>query len=319
MSFAESILDELYEYKPPLTRREDFDEFWEGTIAKSQEVPLEPELKPYDYPSPFVEVYDITYNGFDYTKIHGWYIIPKFVEKKSLPCIVHYHGYGGNRGRPADFMPWIMLGMAVISIDCRDQNGDTGTRAIYSSGSTQSVVCKGILDKNEYYFRSVYMDCIRAIDFAYTREEIDKERIIVEGGSQGGALAMAVAALDNDRVFASLADVPSNSNIEKRIEGSHGSFSSVTQYLKTHPDKIEKVYETLSYFDTMNMADRIKCPVLASVGLQDNVCPAKLYFATYNRIQSQKDIKIYPFNGHEGGGAIQNEVKLRYVQELMGG
>lgn len=316
MEFIDNITEELYKYRPSLTNRDDFDEFWERTISESKAVPLESESILYDYPSPFVEVYDITYNGFDGTLIHGWYMCPKFIDRSNLPCIVHYHGYGGNRGRPADFMQWVMMGFAVISIDCRDQNGDTGNRAIYSSGSTQSAVCKGILDKDEYYFRAVYMDCMRAIDFAYTREEIDKDRIIVEGGSQGGALAMAVAALDH-RVYASLADVPSNSNIEKRIEGSYGSFSSVTGYLKVHPDKIEKVYETLSYFDTMNMADKIDCPVLASVGLQDNICPAKLYFATYNRIRGEKRVEIYPFNGHEGGGAIHNEIKLRYVMEII--
>lgn len=316
MEFVDNILKELCEYRPPLTKRADFDKFWRGTIEESRAVPLESQIIEYDYPSPFAKVYDITYNGFDRTRIHGWYMYPKFVDRRNMPCIVSYHGYGGNRGRPAAFMQWLMAGFAVISIDCRDQNGDTGSRAVYSSGSTQSAVCKGILDKNEYYFRSVYMDCMRAIDFAYTRDEIDKGRIIVEGSSQGGALAMAVAALDR-RVYASLADVPSNSNIEKRIEGFHGSFSSVSDYLKVHPDKIETVYETLSYFDTMNMADKIECYVLASVGLQDNVCPAKLYFATYNRIPGEKHIEVYPFNGHEGGGAIHNERKLRYAMDLI--
>ena len=67
----------------------------------------------------------------------------------------------------------------------------------------------------------------------------------------------------------------------------------------------------------MNMAHQIKCEVLASVGLKDTICPAKLYFATYNRITSPKEIRIYPFNGHEGGTATQNEVKLRWLWDRV--
>jgi cephalosporin-C deacetylase len=112
-------------------------------------------------------------------------------------------------------------------------------------------------------------------------------------------------------------DVPSNSYIEKRIQGEHGIFSAVTNYLKMHPDQIEKVYETLSYFDTMNMADKIQCKILASVGLKDNVCPAECYFATYNRITSPKVIKIYPFSGHEGGLSFHHEIKHCFLRENL--
>lgn len=315
MGYLRKIEEELLAYCPPLTKRDDFDEFWNLTKV-AYRLELNPKLVPYDYPSPHVNVYSISYNGFDDTRINGWYIIPSFLEKKKYPCLIHYHGYTGNSGSPADFMHWIMMGVAVISIDCRDQSGDTGNHAKYSSGSTQSVVCKGILDKNEYYYRAVYMDCIRAIDFACLQPEVDKDRIIIEGGSQGGALAMAACALDS-RPYMMMADIPSNSEIEKRVEGAHGSFSYVTDYLKIYPNRIDKVFETLSYFDTMNMADKIKCKVLASVGLRDNTCPAKMYFASYNRIKGPKEIKIYPFNGHDGGGRMHKEYKIRFLKENL--
>jgi cephalosporin-C deacetylase len=215
---------------------------------------------------------------------------------------------------PADFMQWITMGMAVLSVDCRDQCGNTGNNASYSSGATQSVVCKGILDKNEYYYRAVYMDCVKAIDFACRQEVVDANKIIISGGSQGGALGMAVCSLDH-RPCLALLDVPSNSNIQRRVEGSFGSFSSVTEYLRKFPQRTEQAFETLSYFDTMNMADRIKCSILASVGLKDNVCPAELYFASFNRIKSKKEIRVYPFNGHEGGGGVHNEIKLRFLRD----
>jgi cephalosporin-C deacetylase len=314
MSFLDNKIRELYSYLPPLTKRPDFDEFWRDTIAHTKAVPLKAEVIPYDYPSQYVKVYEIQYNGFDDTRIHGWYMVPAFIRKEKYPCLINYHGFTGNRGMPAEFMAWIMMGMAVISVDCREQSGKTGNSAVYTAGMTANVACKGVLDKNEYYYRAVYMDCIKVLDFANSRPEVDADRLVIHGASQGGALGMAVCSLDS-RPWLAMVDVPSCSNIEARIEGEHGSFASITEYLKKHPYHLEKVYETLSYFDTMNMADKIRCRILASVALKDNVCPAKCYFASYNRITAPKDIKIYPFNGHEGGHEVHMEEKLRYLKE----
>lgn len=316
MGYIEENTKELFNYLPPLTSRDDFDDFWEDTLQQNRSIPLNPTRERYDYPSPYVDVYSITYQGFDETRIHGWYIVPKFTSDKKLPCLIHYHGYTGNRGTPANFMHWITMGIAVLSVDCRDQSGETGNSARYTSGSTQSSISKGLLDKNEYYFRAVYMDCVKAVDFACRQPEVDTERIIIEGGSQGGALGMAVCAL-SDRPYLAMVDVPSNSNLNKRVAGAHGSFASVTKYLGLYPHRTDQVLETLSYFDTMNMAHKIKCKVLASVGLMDNVCPAKMYFATYNRITAPKEIRIYPFNGHEGGGAVHLEEKMRFLRNNL--
>jgi len=314
MSFLDDKIKELSEYMPQLTKRPDFDQFWKDTIQQTKEVSLRPEMKIYDYPSPYITVYDITYNGFDDTRIHGWYIVPKFLKQRNYPCLINYHGFTGSRGTPSDFMAWVMMGMAVISIDCREQGGETGNCACYSSGMTMNVTSKGILDKNEYYYRAVYMDCIKAIDFAESCEEVDRDRIVIHGISQGGAIGMAVCALDT-RPKIAMVDVPSNSNIEKRIEGRHGSFESVTEFLKIYPKRLQQVYDTLSYFDTMNMADKIKCNIFASVALKDETCPAQYYFASYNRITSPKQITVYPFNEHDGASSVQMEEKLRFVKE----
>lgn len=316
MSYVDEVSKQLYSYRPPLTKREDFDEFWGRTLEKTRSVPLNPCRELYDYPSPFAEVYDISYNGFDDTRVHGWFLLPKFAGKSKLPCLVHYHGFTLNRGRPANFMHWLMLGAAVLSVDCREQTGETGNSARYSAGHSTNLACKGILDKDEFYYRAVYMDCVKAIDFALSQPEVDGGRVIIEGASQGGALGMAVCSLD-PRPRLAMVDVPSNSNLEKRVEGAHGAFASVADYLKLYPDRVDKAFETLSYFDTMNMADRIGCRLLASVALKDNICPAVMYFASYNRITSPKEIRIYPFNGHEGGGDVHTEVKLRFLMKNL--
>lgn len=312
MKYIDDRIKEYESYMPELTKKKDFDEFWDRTIALSKSVELNAKLEEQEYPSPYIRVYDLTYDGYDGTKIKGWFLIPMFTKTKKLPCLIHYHGFTGGRGVPHDYMSWLMMGMAVVAVECRLQGGDTGSNADYEGGLFQNVNSLGIMDKENYYYRAVYMDCMRAIDFVASNEKIDSSRIVLHGASQGGALVMAMAALD-DRPKLAMADVPSNSNIEARIEGEHGSFACLTDYLRRFPDRVDAVYDTISYFDTMNMADKIKCPVLASVALKDNICPAKYYYATYNRITAPKEIVVYPFNGHDGCGNVHMQKKLEFL------
>lgn len=313
MGYLEEQVARLAAYYPEMTRKPDFDDFWKRTRQEADAVALRPERMAVPFPGALATVYDISYNGFDETRIHGWFMVPRRRrENETVPCLIHYHGFTCDRGHPAEFLQWLSLGIAVLSVDCRDQGGVTGDQATYSSGHAINVACKGILDKEEYYFRAVYMDCVKAIDFAAAQTEVDPYRIVIEGGSQGGALGMAVCALDG-RPWLAMLDVPSNSNLERRVIGAHGSFSSVTEYLRLHPSHLEKAFETLSYFDTMNMSEAITCPVLASVGLKDNTCPAECYYASWNRMRGEKEIRHYPFNGHEGGGAEHNEAKLWWL------
>ena len=313
MAIIDKKTDRLHTYLPPLTKRPDFDAFWERTIEKTKAVPLRPERTAVPSYTPYADVFEIAYNGFDETRIYGWLVVPKMTGRPKMPCVIAYHGFGGSRGEPHDWMQFAMAGCAVLSVDCRMQGGRTGNTAAYSNGLVQNVTSLGINHKDEYYFRAVYMDCLKAIDFAETCPEVDADRIALFGGSQGGALGMAVACLDR-RPKLAIVNVPSNSNLEARVEGENGSFAAVAEYLRRYPDKKDAAYETLSYFDTMNMADKITCPVYASVGMKDRVCPADMYFASFNRITSEKRVAIYPFNGHEGGGAAHMSKALMYLR-----
>jgi cephalosporin-C deacetylase len=151
------------------------------------------------------------------------------------------------------------------------------------------------------------MDCVKALDVLETLPFIDADKLFVRGTSQGGALGMAVSALD-ERVKLAVVNVPSNSNIEYRVEHRHGSFTSVNDYLRRHPDNLERAYETLSYFDTMNLAHRIKAKVRMYTGLMDTICPPSSQFAAYNKITSEKDVVIYPDYAHEGYPGMGEDV-----------
>ena len=87
-------------------------------------------------------------------------------------------------------------------------------------------------------------------------------------------------------------------------------------YCKTHRDKVETVFNTLSYFDGVNFAARAKAPALFSVGLMDDICPPSTVFAAYNHYQGAKQIRIYEYNNHEGGGLYQEIEQLNFLNAL---
>jgi len=86
-------------------------------------------------------------------------------------------------------------------------------------------------------------------------------------------------------------------------------------FCKTHRDKNEAVFNTLDYFDGVNFAVRARQPTLFSVGLMDDVCPPSTVFAAYNHWAGDKDMRVYPFNKHEGGGNVQDVEKIKFLRE----
>jgi cephalosporin-C deacetylase-like acetyl esterase len=159
------------------------------------------------------------------------------------------------------------------------------------------------------------MDCIRAVDFLFSQEEVDKTRIAVEGGSQGGALSFATAALDNERIAACVPQVPFLSDFKDYFKVATWPASEFTDYMNRHPEvPSDKVFETLSYIDIKNLASWIKAPVLMAVGLMDDVCPPHINFAAYNLLKVPKSYIAYPESGH-GLPAEFNTVKYEWIKK----
>lgn len=316
MLYFEQQIKEYETYKPPLTKTEDFNTFWEDTLKESEQLPLQSHLVREDYPIKQIEAYKVTYQGFGGTPIRGHYILPKDA-KENLPCIVLYHGYGMDKGSISDYMKWVIQGYAVLAIDNRG-HGESSDDSGYMTGTNGTWVLHGIIEKAEYYYRKVYIDNKRAIDFLFARPEIDKSRICIYGGSMGGGIALAVAALDN-RPKLVIADVPNMCNIELAIQLKlEGSLVSLEHYLARYPEKVQQVFRNLSYFDNLNFASMIKSKIRVTIALKDPICPPQSIFGVYNHIASEKSYVVYPFTGHNVGGISSHlDDTLKYVNENL--
>ncbi|MGD6817432.1 acetylxylan esterase [Metabacillus sp. 113a] len=296
MELYKQKLNEWNTYFPPLTKQDDFEFFWQEALEESKKIPLMAEDGKINYPIRQANVYKVIYRGMDGTPIHSYLLLPD--TPKPHPCIIRFHGYGGSKGSPAQYMHWLIQGYAVLAVDCRG-HGETGDSASYSRGHAGSWATMGLGNKREYYYFRVYTDAIRAVDFIMNHPAIDPNRVAVMGASFGGGISLAIAALD-ERPCLFIADVPNMCHIELALEQKlEGSLTYIESYLNKYPDRTDKVLTALSYFDHLNFADRIKRHIRISVSLKDVICPPLSVMAVYNRIQSQKSLLVYPYSGHD--------------------
>lgn len=323
MAFFDLSLEQLQTYRPERSEPADFDAFWQQTLESAHSYDLNAQFKPYDSGLRHIAVYDVTFSGYGGQSVKGWYMRPADVDA-ALPGIVHYIGYGGGRGYPHDWLMWPAAGYALLVMDTRGQGsawrqGDTPDLPDGANPSHPGFMTQGILDPKTYYYRRVYVDAVRAVEALLTREDVDPARIALTGGSQGGGLTLAAAALLGDRVALAMADVPFLCQFRRAVGLTNANpYHEIVRYLSVHRDREAQVFGTLDYFDGVNMAPRVTARCLLSTGLMDTVCPPSTVFAAYNYLDAPKEMRVYRFNEHEGGASRHDLEKLHWVNGLWG-
>ena len=319
--FFDMPLEELQVYKPDRDEPEGFDTFWQESLAQAQQHPLQASFEPVNYGLRTLDSYDVTFAGYGGQPVKGWFLLPRG-HRGPLPCVVEYIGYGGGRGFPLDWLVWASVGFAHLVMDTRGQGsawlpGDTpdtlagGIEPHYPGFMTQ-----GVLEPNTYYYRRIFLDAVRAIEAARAHPATDGQRIAVTGRSQGGGIALAVGGLVKE-VTAVMPDVPFLCHYRRATEiTDEAPYSELARYCRVHRDKVDTVFRTLSYFDGVNFAARSTARALFSVGLMDEICPPSTVFAAYNHYAGPKEIRIWPYNDHEGGESYQVVEQVKFLTAL---
>lgn len=319
MALIDLSLEELREYRPRREEPADFDQFWRETLESARKHPLALEHRPVETGLKLVAVDDVTFAGFDGQPIKAWLVRPAEAVGP-LPCVVEYCGYGGGRGLAHEQLYWAAAGYAHLLMDTRGQGGgwrvgETPDNGADGAGpSISGYMTRGIQSPETYYYRRLYTDAVRAVEAARAHPAVDAARVAVAGGSQGGGIAIAVAGLVEDLV-AVMPNVPFLQHFRRATEITDGfPYKEIGNFLATQRTKVDEVFRTLSYFDGVNFAARATAPALYSVALMDDVCPPSTVFASYNHYAgAQKEITVYPYNGHEGGGPFSAPEHLRFL------
>ena len=290
----------------PLDRAEDFDNYW--IRARRELDAVDPQFKLIRQDKLCTETRDIflvEMRSLGNVLIRGWYMKP--VKEGVYPAILHVQGYSSTKVPQNLYQGDDMVSFALN---------------IRGHGNSQDDVNPGfpgylqdhVDDKELYIYRGAYMDCVRAVDFLFSRSEVDTSRVAVEGGSQGGALSFATAALDNERIDLCVPHVPFLSDFRDYFKVAGWPGGEFRQYFEDHPEISEdEIYKNLSYIDIKNLAPWIKAPVLMSIGLIDETCPPHINFAAYNQLNVPKEYIVYPFAGHGLPGEYYNTM-MDYIK-----
>jgi cephalosporin-C deacetylase len=321
MPFPDLIQPELGTYVSQQTMPADFDAFWSATLAEARGIGGEVTIRPEPTTLTQIDVFDVTFPGFGGHPVKAWLMLPRH-RSGPLPLVVHYVGYGGGRGVAHEHLHWAASGYAYLRMDTRGQGsvwsvGDTAD-PVGSHASGPGFLTRGVLDKRDYYYRRVFTDAVRAIDAVTGLDFIDATRIAVCGGSQGGAISLAVGGLD-PRVRAVMPDVPFMCDFRRAVQVALSDpYPEIIRYLAQHRDHTARVFDTLAYFDGVNFARQSRAEALFSVALMDEVCPPSTVYGAYNAYAGPKSIVEYEFNNHEGGQAVQEARQMAWLGERFG-
>ena len=277
-------------YETIVKKPGDIDAFWDDVLAETARIPLEPEVV-HDplRSSEAIDVYEVFFTSLDRVRIAGWYALPK-QRAGRLPGLLQVPGYNMEPPIPK---VWARKNYAAFSVAPR---GKLRSNRQFNPGYP-GLLTYGMVDRNTYSYRGFYMDACRAVEFLLGREEVDGDRIGVTGHSQGGGLTVSTAAL-RPEIKAAAAGAPYLCGYMDAIELTDAyPYQEIADYLRMNPGSREQVENTLAYFDGINLAHRINCPIIVSVGLQDSTCPPETGYAMFNAIASA-DKKIYGYDGH---------------------
>ncbi len=284
--------------KPYTKNPADFDAFWKANLEEARKTPVTVScVKSDKYTTDEVDCYLLKIRTDKRHSVYGYLTRPKQAGKYPVvlcppgagiktikePMRNHYYAKNG----------FIRLEMEIHGL--HPEMTDEQFKEISAAFSDENgYVENGLDDRDNYYMKHVYTGCVRAIDYLCSLPDWDGRNVFVQGGSQGGALSLITAALDQ-RVTGCVANHPALSDVAGYLDHRAGGWPHMNrQHNMLTPAKVA----TLQYYDVVNFARRIKCPVYLTWGYNDDVCPPTTSYIVWNLITAPKESLITPINEH---------------------
>ncbi len=282
---------------PAIADPSDFDEFWKQAKAELARVPVDARmtLLP-ERCTETVNVYHVNLQNYQPgTRLYGILSVPK--KDGKYPALLHVPGAGarpyyGDIGNAERGIITFQIGIHGVPV--------TMDAAVYSNmmaGPLSGYWNYNLDDRDRYYYKRVYLGCVRANDFLVGLPQFDGTNLGVVGGSQGGALAITTAALDS-RVKYLTALYPALADVTGYLKGRAGGWPHLFEKNNLAFNNTKEKINTAGYYDVVNFARRLKVPGMYSLGYNDEVCPPTSMYAAYNVIKAPKEIYVVPETGH---------------------
>ncbi len=280
--------------KPYTTEPSDFLSYWNNVINEARETPLSPRmvLLP-ERCTDKVNVYEVSYQNIrPGSRTFGILCVPKAPGK--YPALLRVPGAGvrpyyGDVNTAEKGAITLEIGIHGVSV--------TQPQAFYdllSNGAVNGYFYQNTDNRDGMYYKRVFVGAVRGVDFITSLPEFDGKNLGVTGSSQGGALSVVTAALDN-RVTFYAAIHPAMCDHQAARFNVAGGWPHYFEY-NTKPTEAQ--ISTADYYDVVNFARHIQIPGWYSWGYNDDVCPPTSMFAAFNTVNAPKTFCPYEETAH---------------------
>lgn len=304
MPILDMPLEELRRYSGRNPKPADFDDYWRRGLDEMRSIDPAVRLDPVASPAGFCECFDLTFTGVGNARIYAKYVRPTATQGPH-PAVLEFHGYSGRSCDWCDAYKWAAHGYSFFALDCRGQGGRSEDVGGVKGNTLYGHIIRGLHDQpDKLLYRSIFLDCAQLANIAMGMPEVDPDRIGATGGSQGGGLTLACAALE-PRIRRAAPVFPFLCDYQRvwELDLAKDAYSEIRDYFRRFDplhQREEQIWTTLGYIDNQHLAPRIRAEVLMAIGLMDSICPPSTQFAAYNKISSSKSMLVYHDYGHEG-------------------
>lgn len=287
---------------------DDFDAFWDRQKENWRALSQTVELDPVDSSREDVITWDLTIHLEGETPVHGYLAMPSGAASESLPALLTLHGAGVRSSGLSTVVRAASDGFMALDINAHGlPNGMSDEfYAEKAENELRGYRQRGVEARETWYFRTMYLRVLTAIDYLSSRGEWNGRDLALHGSSQGGGQALAGAGLDQ-RVSAVAVSVPALCDLAGVPDNRRAGWPQPVSFAEADSDRRAEIAETVAYFDGGLFARRIDAPVIVSLGLADPVCSAQGIQATVNNLAGSVKAIYRPSMSHAYPGDIQRE------------
>lgn len=295
---------ELSSYAGTNPRPADFDAYWARALRELEGIDPRPEFRPSKVCTPrHAECFDLWFTSVGGARIYAKYLRPRPAGRH--PAMLLFHGYSGHSGEWMEKLAWVQEGFCCAALDCRGQGGRSEDRGGVQGSTLRGHMVRGLddPDPDRLLFRQIFLDTVQLARIIMALPEVDPGRVGCHGGSQGGGLALACAALE-PRIRRTAPVFPFLCDYQRvwEMDLAKDAYEELRYFFRMFDPRHEReqeIFTRLGYIDCQHLASRITAEVLMVTGLMDPICPPSTQFAAYNKIQAPKQMIVLPDFGHE--------------------
>jgi len=297
-------LERLRTYSGTNPRPPDFDEFWEASLEEMRALDPRAEMQPAEFQTPLARCSHLTFTGTRGARVYAKLLEPTDPQPNH-PALVMFHGYSGHSGDWAPKLGWVGAGFTVAALDVRGQGGRSQDPGGYAGTTRFGHFIRGLDGPpEEMLFRQVFLDTALLARIVMGLPNVDPARVGATGGSQGGGLSLACAALE-PRIARVAAGYPFLCDYKRvwTMDQDVAAYQELRDYFRSFDPlhrREDEVFMKLGYIDVQFLAPRIRGEVLVATSLRDTVCPPSTQYAAFNKMRAKKTMIHYPDFGHEG-------------------